>query len=465
MDKQILTKSAEKIKGLMATSAPHSVQGMLPSSILQLQRTLGNGVVAKLIQAKCFTPEGKIIGLQPMLTVGAADDQYEQKADRVDRQVMSMPEATAVNPIQRATSPEEDKDQTLRTKHGNDVLSRHFDEEKKEETNPVQGRFEPASTDALQTKQETQQNKTGLPDYLKSGLENLSNIDLSGVRVHYNSSKPAQLGALAYTQGQEIHIGDGQENYLPHEGWHAVQQIQGRVSSTKQKKGLPVNDDTNLEREADVMGAEALQMAQAKQETTLLRTTSIQKKEEVAQFALPAIVAGMGAAEWIAAGALGYQVTSDAVNSTSGDISYTFDEMEGVLLSGGGNDIPAYRAAHPSNRIYEATHRLAVWFGTSGSRKMGIKFGITFLYDGNALGNISLSIIDTYDWPGWAGSVNVNITPRSLTTGAASVRLTVNMGTNNSWFNRDHTGNQIFILRADGDLTRTSTTGGYHHIS
>ena len=85
-------------------------------------------------------------------------------------------------------------------------------------------------------------------------------MDLSGVRVHGNSSKPAQLNALAYTQGQDIHVGPGQEKHLPHEGWHAVQQMQGRVKPTLQAKGVSINDDAGLEREADVMGATALQM-------------------------------------------------------------------------------------------------------------------------------------------------------------------------------------------------------------
>jgi hypothetical protein len=47
-------------------------------SVLQLQRTLGNRRVAELIQAKRLTPQGKILTMQPKLTVGAADDQYEK---------------------------------------------------------------------------------------------------------------------------------------------------------------------------------------------------------------------------------------------------------------------------------------------------------------------------------------------------------------------------------------------------
>ena len=82
---------------------------------------------------------------------------------------------------------------------------------------------------------------------------------MDDVNVHFNSSQPAQLTALAYTQGSDIHVAPGQERHLPHEAWHVVQQAQGRVKPTMQMKdGVPVNDDEGLEREADVMGAKAL---------------------------------------------------------------------------------------------------------------------------------------------------------------------------------------------------------------
>ena len=103
-------------------------------------------------------------------------------------------------------------------------------------------------------------NNTGLPDPLKSGIEALSGLSMDNVNVHYNSSQPAQLNALAYAQGTDIHIAPGQEQHLPHEAWHVVQQAQGRVKPTMQMKGgVPVNDDQGLEREADVMGGRAVQ--------------------------------------------------------------------------------------------------------------------------------------------------------------------------------------------------------------
>ncbi|WP_350113487.1 DUF4157 domain-containing protein [Nitrosomonas sp.] len=143
-----------------------------------------------------------------------------------------------------------------------------------EEEEPLQKKSEPiqrveeeelqkkAATDSpaqLKEQSSGKPNDTGLPDNLKSGIENLSGMSMDSVRVHYNSSQPAQLNALAYAQGTDIHVAPGQEQHLPHEAWHVVQQAQGRVQPTMQmKEGVPINDDRGLEHEADVMGAKAL---------------------------------------------------------------------------------------------------------------------------------------------------------------------------------------------------------------
>ncbi len=104
----------------------------------------------------------------------------------------------------------------------------------------------------------TPPNANGLPDGLASGVERLSGVAMDDVRVHYNSQRPALLAAHAYSQGNEIHLGPGQERHLPHEAWHVVQQKQGRVRPTTQIGGtLPLNDDATLEHEAEVMGNRA----------------------------------------------------------------------------------------------------------------------------------------------------------------------------------------------------------------
>ena len=137
-----------------------------------------------------------------------------------------------------------------------------------EEEDPLQARFAAAPVQRLEGDEEeplqraekpAAPDRSGLPSQLKAGIEALSGLSMDHVRVHYNSSQPAQLNALAYAQGSDIHLAPGQERHLPHEAWHVVQQAQGRVRPTMQMKGgVAVNDDAGLEREADVMGAKAL---------------------------------------------------------------------------------------------------------------------------------------------------------------------------------------------------------------
>ena len=112
---------------------------------------------------------------------------------------------------------------------------------------------------ATQRAEAPRPNNTGMPDNLKAGIESLSGYSMDDVRVHYNSSKPATVQALAYTQGTDIHVAPGQEKCLPHEAWHVAQQMAGRVSPTTNINGMPVNDNAALEHEADVMGEKAVQ--------------------------------------------------------------------------------------------------------------------------------------------------------------------------------------------------------------
>ena len=107
---------------------------------------------------------------------------------------------------------------------------------------------------------------TGLPDRLKMEIENLSGLPLDDVQVHYNSSEPDRVNALAYTQGRDIYMGSGQEKHLAHEAWHVVQQKQGHVGSTTQIRGMAINGDRALEKEADVMGERALRFQSASRE-------------------------------------------------------------------------------------------------------------------------------------------------------------------------------------------------------
>ena len=90
--------------------------------------------------------------------------------------------------------------------------------------------------------------------------------DFSEVTIHPDSPTPAGLGALAYTQGNDVHFAPGQFNpespeglsLLAHELAHVVQQRQGSVRGKRQAKGLAVNESPELEQQADAAARRAI---------------------------------------------------------------------------------------------------------------------------------------------------------------------------------------------------------------
>lgn len=108
-------------------------------------------------------------------------------------------------------------------------------------------------------------NQTGIPSEVKGKMEDSFGTDFSSVRVHPESSKAPEVGALAYTQGTDIHFAPGQfkpdtasgQQLLGHELAHVIQQAQGRVQPTTEVNGMPVNDSNSLESEADALGQKA----------------------------------------------------------------------------------------------------------------------------------------------------------------------------------------------------------------
>ena len=151
-------------------------------------------------------------------------------------------------------------EEDLQMKAGPSTLQRQGDEEDlqmKAAPSTLQRQGDEEDLRIMSAPVQRKENKTGMPDNLKSGIENLSGIPMDDVKVHYNSAEPAKLQALAHTQGTEIHVGPGQEQHLPHEAWHVAQQKQGRVRPTVEIGGAAINDNAGLEHEADVMGAKA----------------------------------------------------------------------------------------------------------------------------------------------------------------------------------------------------------------
>lgn len=127
-----------------------------------------------------------------------------------------------------------------------DSLSENKNEETGGQTIQMQGGRSNASMDAL---------LGGGASFseLSSILESSSGVSLSDVAVHYNSEKPAAIGAEAYAKGNDVFLGPGQERHLSHELTHVVQQKQGIVEPTGSIGGMPVNTSESLEAAADRM--------------------------------------------------------------------------------------------------------------------------------------------------------------------------------------------------------------------
>ncbi len=207
--------------------------------------------------------------IQAKLSIGQPNDKYEQEADdTASKVVQQINSPTQDKSIQREASMEEE-DEELQMKPISSIQREESMEEENEELqmkpeisaiedSTIQSKAE-IEGDNRELSEETQPNQAGLPNTLKSGIEYLSGVPMDNVNVHYNSSSPAQFNALAYAQGNDIHVAAGQEEHLPHEAWHVVQQAQGRVKPTKQMMStVSVNDDQVLEHEADIMGERAM---------------------------------------------------------------------------------------------------------------------------------------------------------------------------------------------------------------
>lgn len=117
--------------------------------------------------------------------------------------------------------------------------------------------------DAFQVNLQPKSGGLALPDAVRTKMEYVLGADFSDVRVHVGS-EAANIGAIAFTWGSDIHFAPGHYNpntfqgqqLLGHELTHVVQQRSGRVRNPF-GNGTAVVQDTLLEAEADRMGLRA----------------------------------------------------------------------------------------------------------------------------------------------------------------------------------------------------------------
>jgi hypothetical protein len=256
--------------------SPHKQE--LPDLQTQLER--GARFSQSLSRMKVY---GNRPAIQPKIAVGAPGDKYEQEADRMAAQVMSMaapvhspsvqrqaaPEEEEVptNPleasitplVQREVMPEEEEvqmkplttgtlqreampedEEPVQTKPLANTLQREAMPEEEAQAKPSLQRATDGSLQAggdvesrLNT---TKGGGSPLPKDLQSFMQPRFGADFSKVRVHTGSEAVQMnrdLGAQAFTHGSDIYFGEGKapakDELTAHELTHVVQQTNGSV--------------------------------------------------------------------------------------------------------------------------------------------------------------------------------------------------------------------------------------------
>jgi len=282
MGVEVLTRAPDE----WMSDAPSSILSREPSAMLQRQSSsFGTAAARPATQTDTARPtfRGRDLSgvpahaanhpvVQPKLTVGAADDQYEREADRVADQIMTMPAPVlapgapaqppaagdggeaggGLPPAQRQASDEEEENvqAKLRVMSITPFAQRIW-EEQVPTKKPVQHAAE--EEDEIRTRRASAIDSfeagdgfenhlsaargggSSLPGPVRAFMEPRFGADFSGVRVH-SGSESAQLNrevsAQAFTHGQDIFLGEGKSNLdssdgrrlLAHELTHVAQQ-------------------------------------------------------------------------------------------------------------------------------------------------------------------------------------------------------------------------------------------------
>ncbi|MEE8154920.1 MAG: DUF4157 domain-containing protein [Phycisphaerales bacterium] len=213
-----------------------------PHPVLQLQRTIGNQGVLRLLESQKIQQAGPLADthqaqgqradirqtlhgqrLQPKLTIGEPNDQYEQEADRVADQMMRTPEPQ----LQRACAcggrcPKCQAEQ-LGQEH------ERLQTKRVQASDTGQIAAPPIVSEGLRSPGQPLDSAT------KAYFEPRFGHDLSHVRVHTDpkaSESARAVSALAYTVGQDVVFRTGQftpcttkgRRLLAHELAHTIQQ-------------------------------------------------------------------------------------------------------------------------------------------------------------------------------------------------------------------------------------------------
>ncbi len=192
--------------------------------------------------------------VQAKLTVGAPDDLYEQEADRVADQVISMAPPA---PVQRlATGAVEVQRDPLAATITPLVQRAMEEEEEPLQAKAMQRQTNSSNAPTLETRlNQSQGGGSPLPSETRSFMESRFGIDFSQVRIHTDSASVQmnqELSAQAFTHGRDVYFGAGKfdpssdsgKHLLAHELTHVVQQTGSAQRKLVQRAIGPQHDLT-----------------------------------------------------------------------------------------------------------------------------------------------------------------------------------------------------------------------------
>jgi hypothetical protein len=234
--------------------------------LIQLQRTLGNQAIQRLLSTNV---------LQAKLKIGQPNDIYEQEADRVADLVMRMSDPR----LQRQVEPEEEE--TLQAKPLADQITPLVQkqvppEEEEGEEEPIQaehasGRTPQVCPGLAAQIRSLRGGGRPLPRSVRSFFEPRFGHIFSRVRVHTHSQAAEAartVSAIAFTAGEDIIFGAGQyapetssgRRLVAHELTHVLQQAQQPNPALDRL----VLDSSNVHKgEADALARRTVLQAEA----------------------------------------------------------------------------------------------------------------------------------------------------------------------------------------------------------
>lgn len=130
----------------------------------------------------------------------------------------------------------------------------------------IQPKLKPSYTPSYTPAHLQKKKADSLPPATKDKMEKSFGEDFSDVNIQKDSKSAEELNAKAFTKGKDIHFAPGEfqpeskegEKLIGHELTHVVQQKENRVQKNEvHGKGISINADPSLEKEADEMGDKA----------------------------------------------------------------------------------------------------------------------------------------------------------------------------------------------------------------